>query len=366
MERDYQVAGKTVRLHFDDSPAAGLLAHELRHYPSAAGDPDVTIVMGRPELDGVSRNPASHVEGEHGFIAREGGFSVSWERRPEPVVRFGFDGRRRSLRGKLLGMQYTHPWQKVGQIFHEAVLAPTLALFFPGDLSLVHASALQASDGRGVMVMGTGGVGKTSAELELVLRHGYRFLADDIAFLGQDGTLHPHLAFPKIYAYNVLGDADLRRRVMAGRSAGDRAWWRAQTRIRPPSRIRRRADPAELFEGALGRACPLGTAVLLFRSSSVRRMEARPLDPDTAARMSMEVLATEIPILQRHLRWHAFNRLPDGEPEWSHPGLLDRWRDAQARTLTGVATRLVLVPDGFTGPDVQAALPAVLEELAGS
>src|SRR5690606_2404963 len=114
----------------------------------------------------------------------------------KPVAYFDVGGRVKSYRSKLRGMQYTHPYEEAGQLFHEACLIPALALFFYQRIVPLHASSFEAPGGAGVLVVGTGGVGKTTSELELIRANGFRFLADDISLISGDGRLYPNFAYP--------------------------------------------------------------------------------------------------------------------------------------------------------------------------
>ena len=86
------------------------------------------------------------------------------------------------------------------------------------DLSLIHASGVVLSNGKAILLGGTGGIGKTSLELELCLNEKASFLTDDIAVIDKEGFLWPNLSFPKIYGYNLAGNKALKRQLLSATS----------------------------------------------------------------------------------------------------------------------------------------------------
>src|SRR5690606_41041284 len=102
-----------------------------------------------------------------------------------------------------------------GMVFHELALVP--AAHWLSDVAVVHASAMAGPSGEVTLIGGTGGVGKTSLMLDLCLRRGFTFMADDISIVGADGWVHPNLAYRKIYAYHLQDNPELARRVFQGR-----------------------------------------------------------------------------------------------------------------------------------------------------
>ncbi len=70
--------------------------------------------------------------------------------------------------------------------YHVVTLLEVLALY-NGAAAVLHASVVE-SGGSGLALTSAGGVGKTSTACSLVLGHGFRHLADDIALIGDDGT----------------------------------------------------------------------------------------------------------------------------------------------------------------------------------
>ncbi len=115
------------------------------------------------------------------------------------------------------------------------------------DHDLFHAAAL-SRDGRGLVLCGESGFGKSTLTLALIAA-GWKFLSDEVAALDGDRRLQP---FPKALEL-VPGTA---RRV--GVLMPDH----------PDSRGKTLHDPEELFPGCVGEAVPLQTVIFLADDGS--------------------------------------------------------------------------------------------------
>lgn len=98
----------------------------------------------------------------------------------------GFHGR---AEGYLIKPETLHP-NLIEYLFH---LAST-ELFRHQGLYTIHAAALE-KDGRGILISGNSGRGKTTSSLSL-LRSGYRYLSDDHPLIQDVGTHVDVLPFP--------------------------------------------------------------------------------------------------------------------------------------------------------------------------
>lgn len=345
----YRIFGRTVRVEFSGRPGSRILEGELALYPRAGADgaPDLTVVHAPlPEVTGYAANPGIHREAADGFTMTHTAVAVRFVLDGSAVQRVCFDERaaparwQRSAR-RWLDAQHTARGERAGVHFHESALIP--ALHFDPERILVHASALQTPSGEVTLFGGTGGVGKTSLELELGLNHGHRFVADDISVVDLSGTVHPNLAYPKIYGYNLTGDDALAERVLGKRGALDRLHWRAHL-ARGADKVRRRVSPEHLYGTYSREGGPLGRYVILARETRAA-LTAEPLDPARAAAMSVDVMATEYYAFHNHLRWHAYNRSLRGDsPAIRIEDVLARWRRDLADVLRGVPCELVRIP----------------------
>ncbi len=344
----YRMMGRNVAVWRDASKGAAILAKELAAYPAAAGpaSPDLVVRYAPVECDGLRfANPSIHHEMGDGFIVRGRMATVRFrftKNRLSGVDFYPVSAASLLKRGmrRMADMQYTSREERAGIIFHEWVAGP--AAYWMPDLALVHASSF--SDERGVtLIGGTGGAGKTSLALTLCRRHGFRFVADDISFVGEDGHVWPNLAWPKIYGYNVEGDPELARRLLGGRAAADRLHWTVH-RSRGLAFVRRRMAPDVLYDGCNREGGPVFRYVILL-------CEDRPdihiseLPPARAAAMSVHVMQAEYAGFHNHLHWHAMHREAEGRlPSVSAPDVFQRWRETLTRVLERAQCHLARIP----------------------
>ena len=114
---------------------------------------------------------------------------------------------------------------------------------------MLHSSAVMtpAPDKGAVLFGGTGGVGKTSLEIELCKHHNCSFLTDDIAVISNIGEIFPNLAYSEIYGYNIKGDKKTQKEIFRGKSIVNRFFFWLHS-LRGDQYVRRRINP-EVFYG---------------------------------------------------------------------------------------------------------------------
>ena len=347
-----------------DARVRAVLARETAAYRSVDADEPIDILVrvvdALDERRPFATNPAIHRELEDGFEADFGPFlTARWRRRPahvevEMVIHEPARARIRQLRNA----EFHRPTDDAGKHLHELMLVGTAQMFFPDRLLFVHGSAMVAPNGDGVIIGGTGGVGKTSLCLELARSGGFGFLADDMVGVDPSGVVHLNASWPKIYAYNVAGDPELERRLLAGRSLVDRLHWYA--RRHAPSRVRRAIDP-RVLHAAVAESAPLRRVYLVFRTDDTDvRVEA--VSPSVAADVSACIIDAEHAELGRHARWTHVNRTvaarPPLTPDWGasswSPALADRFRAAQCA--------IVRVPVAMPNRDYRIAMARIVRD----
>ena len=359
-----QIFGRTVAVHPGSGLPGDVLRRELAVYPRAPRDaePDLSVIVGAaPTGEILSSNPSVHVERAGGFTAR---YVVA------EVDHVWREGRLRELRVRVnrpgsalwrqaqraADFQFATREARIGMVMHESALVPGAALD-PERVPL-HASALEQPDGTMLLLGGTGGVGKTSLCMELGRQPGYRFAADDIAVLDASGHVYPNLAYPKVYAYNLMGDDPLRQSILGGRGVLDRVHWHAH-RLRGLDKVRRRVSPDVLYgpPSAGGRA---GRYLLLMREAR-SGIAVEPVEVEKAAALSARVLETELAALLKHASWHAYNaRLLGREPRVTPEGLLAGWRQTLAQALSGATCEIARIPRDMEHGAFRREMGAVL------
>ena len=347
--RVLRIAGRAVRVIPGASPAGATLSGELLGYPDTDDAPSLEVVVREaplPSADGAIVNPSSHHDLPDGFLARLPGVDLRarWGSAGLQTIELALPSRGPVLSSiaRWRNRQFTAPQVLIGQKFHE--LAMVLAIMASREVMLLHATAV-ALPGGAVAIGGTGGVGKTTLGVDLCLRHGAGFLADDLVWLDQAGIVQPDLAYPKIYAYNLQGDRELHDRVFAGRPRADRWQWRTK-RWRGDDQVRRRMAPDRLY-GRTAEATALARYLLVVRERRAD-MVIEPVDAATLARASVDVLRVELEAIVRHLRWHRYARGLAGLDPWlDADALFERWEAQLTERLEAVDRAVVRVPVGY-------------------
>lgn len=298
------------------------LADEFTCYPTAQAPVDWSLHLVH-QLDTntpVAINPKSHSVTPDGFRMNAKMLTSEWRFDAEPFADAPIAvtaslkefGRPMDDAYRWLHRQFTSRADMLGQIIHEHVLTPRMLLH--PDRALLHAaSILRTGADRPICIGGTGGSGKTSLMLEACCRHGWSFVADDIAVMHVDGRLYPNFSYPKIYGYNLDAFPELKPQLHHDSFFGSRLHWFAH-RLRGPSKVRRRVDPRQLFNLPARAALEAPAHYVILNRGDGSDFSLRALDRERAAEASIQVLHTELSTFLAHLRWSSFNRLLLGAP----------------------------------------------------
>lgn len=347
----HNIFGLNFLFHLDPSCSPETRAdilEQLEIYPTASGPVDVKVEIGAqtPFQQPTRRNPSTHYDHPNGFVAQFRKYAVEIAK-TENQLRFRIDydrlkkGLIRYLK-KLNNMEYASIEERIAQVLSEFVLMP--AVYFHQHLCLIHSSGLVNATGRAVLLGGTGGVGKTSLELELCRHHNFAFLNDDIAVLDQNGMVHPNLAFPKIYAYNLVGNTPLKREVLDPRSWQDKMAWQLRSKLFGLSSVRRKTSPEKIFPGVAKKAVPLGAYIVLSRNLS-GEPAIKPLTAQAAAHMSIQIMKTEYAAFHNHLYWHLYNAKCAGYPPIINPDIVfGNWTKMMGEAFTKVRCYQLDIP----------------------
>lgn len=365
IEHFKKIAGLNVKLSLENNKASQVLLDELNYYPNGFPNGwDLEFCFWRPvNFETISNNPSSHFEFSNGIGTNWGGYSVVWtkeDRTGLPKVFFYLTVPMDRMLNKLKGMQYTHPYEEIGQIFHEGVLQPSLFLYFSQNISLIHGSSVISPSGKTITFGGTGGVGKTSLELELILNKDYSFIADDISILDNKGYLLPNFNLPKIYGYNLLGYRQIEKKLFENKTNLDKLWWNVQKKLKAPNRYRRRADIDSFYSGRKAAESKFNRYIILYRSNVPDPVRTQ-LTAKEAARMNTSVMYTELARLFNTLKLHEYNRIKDGlDPLFSFENLMAQSEKNLCKTLEKIECDLLQVPMDFTAMDVKEKIPGLL------
>jgi hypothetical protein len=362
------ICGIATAISGDDEAALDALREQLALYPKIESAPSLTVALNRNHVSPAGLvNPSAHREYDDWFAADYGPVSVAYylvdgRIRHASVTRTEGRFPAASVARKFVNIQFDSTVQRIGQIVHELVVVPA-ALLTPG-LVPFHASAVTVA-GRVLLIGGTGGVGKTTLASRACLR-GAAFVADDIAVASVNGVAFPNLAYPKIYAYNVEQNHELRRRVLANRGVTDRVQWWLRRRL-GAKMVRRAVSPSILSEAPNPTDSEIASYSLLVRDTSVSDISIRSVSADLAARFSAAVMTAEYASVTRHFQWRVANRIAAAQaPDIETIGELSaRWYAEGSRALEKVKCEVILVP-GNLSEDLQDRILAHILDHVGS
>lgn len=348
MEKRYKIFGKIYQINTTDSYEGHILHEELNVYPKADTDDTTDIIINYlDKLDNktpVLQNPSIHLYFSQSFKLELNNASIEFHFEKNKLKSIDFCIKQgsvlRATANKWLSYQFSNRKESIGFIFHELVLIPS-AFFFP-DLTVVHASAI---DDNGVILFGgTGGVGKTSLELELCYKQGKSFFADDIVIINNKGVAFPNLAFPKIYAYNLVNNEQVKKRMFANAGILDKIHWYSRKMINPAI-VRRRVNPVKLYDHVAHHPKKIKTFYILVKDGTVKTVTMDKISTGEAARLNKLVLETEYNIIYKHLLWDEFNSIVNKkDARMSYPDLIHKIETNFLQALTNIETFIIKIP----------------------
>lgn len=237
-------------------------------------------------------------------------------------------------------------------LLYEAVDPLVWCSLLTQDASFVHAGAVATPDGQGVLLMGTGGVGKTTTVLDLVLSGRWRYLGDDLVIVSPDG-LNRHPKHLQLYAYNSVLVPGVQERILRGRTRTDRFLWNARLRSLGPRQVRRRTAASTFFgRDAVAEAADLTAAVKLTTALGTSGIEVTDADPARLARQAASVICDEFWDFTRFL--NSVATLTSEAPTLGE--LQARVAATIERALPTEGCYEVGVPPGTPGAEISAAL----------
>ncbi len=347
MTRKYNMLGKVYQINTIDSFEGEILHKELELYPLADDNPKVDVVVNY--LDKLEdkiptlKNPSTHSYFDQSFRMELINASIEFHfnnglKRIDFSIKQG--NQFRAIANKWFSYQFTNRKESIGFIFHELILIPS-AFFFP-DLTIIHASGI--NDNGAILFGGTGGVGKTSLELELCNNYNKSFFADDIVVVNTNGYAFPNLSYPKIYGYNLLNNDELKQKIFGNVNLLNKIHWHARKSI-DPAIVRRRVNPIELYNNVTQQPHKLTAFYILAKDGNVRNIEVSKITTKEAARLNRLVLETEYHIFYKHLLWDQFNSIiAQSKPRLDYLTLLDQIENNLNEALSESDSFIIKIP----------------------
>lgn len=325
------IFGKTYKFGCEEENIE-ILEKSVGLYPNSnaeAADVFVNIsTTGNQDEDRmIAQNPSIFIKKRKSIIMKFPQCEISWGITMEGgplLVTLSVKKPTRTLRklySKFRSMEYSTEVEEFEQVLHELILVPS-AYFF-NDLSVVHAAVL-AVNGKAILLAGTGGTGKTSALLSLRNEENVSFVSDDIAIVSKDGYVHPNLAWPKVYGYN-LSTYITKEELLKGRGAIDKFQFDFKLKRNPKS-VRRKLRPDYLYKAFKNEPVPIERVIYLFRDNS-ESIRLEDLEMEHAIQMGLHVMKTEYSSFHNFLEWDQYNSIVTGKsPLLRTDEVFENWR----------------------------------------
>lgn len=159
--------------------------------------------------------------------------------------------------------------------------------------SFIHASSLE-KDGKAILFVAAGGIGKTSIMMQMLKKEGWKYLADDLSIIDSNGRVYFNPKYIQIYPYNIKNDFELYNLLIKGRGALDRLHWSYRKLRYGEASVRRRVDPRVFFgPGKVSSSAQVAKVINLVRTN-VNDFEIDEIAPDVISIMASEILSLEI------------------------------------------------------------------------
>ncbi len=165
--------------------------------------------------------------------------------------------------------------------------------FLINGSSFIHASSLE-KDGKAILFVAAGGIGKTGIMLQMLKQEGWRYLSDDLSIVGSDGRVYFNPKYIQIYPYNIKNDAELYDLLMKGRGVFDKLNWFYRKYRYGEDSVRRRVDPKKFFGTEKISKDARINKVVNFVRTKVTTFEINEINSDLISQMASEILAFEI------------------------------------------------------------------------
>lgn len=308
--------------------------------------PDLKIIIGGTiHKDILSINPKIHHEIKNGFRGLYPKILVEYKYDDIFNAHIVLEKKKNSFiehLKKLNNIQFSSIDERLAQIIYELVLVPSV--YFDNQKFLVHSSAFKKSNGGAILIGGTGGVGKTSLEIELCMNHGFSFISDDISVVDVNSNIWPNLSFPKIYAYNLKNNPILNSRIFSKRSLYDKFAWKLKHFLNGPSGVRRTISPVDAY-GSYEKKETKIEKYYILNKRNVKEISCEKIDSSKAAAMSLYVMQTEYFSFNNHVLWHEFNcEVLNSNPILNLHLVLNRWLEESEKVFSKIDCYLINIP----------------------
>ncbi|HKJ42013.1 MAG TPA: hypothetical protein VKA27_07950, partial [Sunxiuqinia sp.] len=168
----YSIFGKNIDFNIEEVPALKSSLEELlQFYSPAVGEPDLFVEFCSKSFDATIQysNPRIHGETGNGFVISGSHGKFAFIRKSGSAIvkvylypSFFSNG---ILHRIIANGEYSSITDKLSAILFENILIPAMSFF--DDVALIHSAGISTNEGKALLLGGTGGIGKTSMEIEM-------------------------------------------------------------------------------------------------------------------------------------------------------------------------------------------------------
>jgi hypothetical protein len=342
----YKIMDNIVGITIEDKEVKEILMNELKLYEEDRGKTNINIyIVDKIKFDyKYSNTPSIHKTFNNGFLADFGSNKVLYKRKNNITEIYLEINMKKNFLRKFLNIAYRYNFENIGHIIHELILVP--ANFFIHNKAIIHASSMKHRiTGKTILFGGTGGVGKTSLELLLCRELEYNFISDDIAIVDNNGIIYPNLSFPKIYAYNVVENIELKNLIFQDKNVIDKLQWSFRKKLRGNSSVRRALSPLYLYNNIETKENKIDEYYMLYKSKTVNKIAIEKLNFEDAADMTLQIIKNEYHSVFQHITWHEYNcKLMGFKPILELDDMLNRWLDLYLQIFKNIQCYTIKIP----------------------
>jgi len=352
MIKNYKIFGKIVQIvlsNDDNKVQKEILIKYFSLYEEIYDieNPDFVINIHKEEIDSniVSINPKIHIEIENGFKSLYRKISITFSKNKTIYADVSLEIQKKGFvtyLKKLNNIEYKSIDERISQILYELVLVPSV--YFDSDKILVHSSAFKNKNNKAVLIGGTGGVGKTSLEIELCMNRNHSFIADDISVVDLESNVYPNLSFPKIYSYNLENNKKLENYLFKDSGILDKFAWEFKKTLFGPAGVRRSISPLEAYGQYQKNKIKLDKYYILFKKD-VKKISIEKIDEKQASEMTLSIIQSEYSDFNKHILWHEFNcKANNTEPILNLEIVLSRWKENAEKIFKTIDCYIINIP----------------------
>lgn len=205
---------------------------------------------------------------------------------------------------KIISYEFKYSSENFPQFFYEMVLIPIMC--FEKERALIHCSSI-ACGNKIIFLGGTGGVGKTSTLIELGREKKVSFVCDDILVIDKE-NFYENYAYPKIYAYNTIGDKKLEQEILKKEGILSKLHWMMMKKINP-ARVRRKILPEEFYKIKDFNKKNMNKIYIILSRGNYEKMQLKSLERNNAKEITKHIILTEYKKYIEILNYEIINKI---------------------------------------------------------